>query len=86
MRTVADPGVWEKGCTNTVITSSPMEPGAAGKAEAGHCLPLRADNKTNTVDGLYVSRSQDENIFFLEKSQGIFFLESKVILDRKLKM
>ena len=36
VRTVADPGVWEKGCTNTVITSSPMEPGAAGKAEAGH--------------------------------------------------
>lgn len=35
VRTVADPGVWAKGYTNPVITSSPTEPGAAGRAEVG---------------------------------------------------
>ena len=82
VRTVADPGVWGKGCTNTVITSSQMDPWGSRASRGrtyshhqrpGHCLPLRAYNKTNTEDGLYVSRSQDENIFFLGKSQGIFF-------------
>lgn len=82
VRTVADPGVWGKGCTNTVITSSQMDPRGSqahrGRTYSHHqspgrCLPLRAHNKTNTVDGPYVSRSQDENIFFLGKSQGIFF-------------
>lgn len=44
VRTVADPGVWGKGCTNTVMTSSPMEPGAAAKAEAGHIAITRAQD------------------------------------------